>query len=113
MADTTVSDAAKAMLVEPILVTAATVNPGGSVHVTPVWVDVDGDDILLNTLTERKEFRNATANGQIAVNAIDPANPFRVVAVTGRVVDTVTDGAVEQVNTRAPTHRHPTGRETP
>lgn len=98
MASTTLSAAAKDMLTEAIVATVATVNADGSIHLTPTWIDVDGEDIIVNTLTSRKKSTNTRRNQQVGVSVIDPTNPFRVISVSGTVVDAVEEGAEAHID---------------
>ncbi|WP_208028087.1 pyridoxamine 5'-phosphate oxidase family protein [Rhabdothermincola sediminis] len=36
----------------------ATISPDGSPHVTPVWIDVEGDDLVMNTADGRAKVDN-------------------------------------------------------
>jgi PPOX class probable F420-dependent enzyme len=85
--------AAKALLEEPVIANLATVGGDGSPHLTPVWVDVDGDDVVINTVEGRAKTRNLRRSATVAVSVVDPADPFRVVALQGSVADISTEDA--------------------
>lgn len=85
--------AAKALLEEPVIANLATVGGDGSPHLTPVWVDVDGDDVVINTVEGRAKTRNLRRSAAVAVSVVDPADPFRVVALQGSVADISTEDA--------------------
>jgi len=76
----------------------ATLMPDGAPHVTPVWVDFDGTHIVINTARGRIKDRNMQARPQVAVEIMDPDNPYRYLAVRGRVVAIEEDGAAEHIN---------------
>ncbi len=76
----------------------ATLMPDGSPQITPVWVDFDGTHILVNSARGRVKDRNMTARPRVAVEIMDPDNPYRYLAVRGRVVEIVEAGAVEHIN---------------
>ncbi len=76
----------------------ATVDADGMPQVTPVWVEYDGEYILINSVQGRKKDRNIAARPQVAVSIQDPANPYRYLGVQGRVVEITTEGAEEQIN---------------
>ncbi|NPV68794.1 MAG: PPOX class F420-dependent oxidoreductase [Anaerolineae bacterium] len=76
----------------------ATLMPDGTPQVTPVWVDFDGTHILVNTARGRVKDRNMQARPQVAVAIIDSDNPYRYLAVRGRVVAMEEDGAAEHIN---------------
>ncbi|MEZ4612131.1 MAG: pyridoxamine 5'-phosphate oxidase family protein [Caldilineaceae bacterium] len=56
----------------------------GVPQVTPVWVDYDGEYVLINTAKGRKKDRNLRANPQVAISVLDPDNPYRLSRSPGR-----------------------------
>ena len=86
---------------KPILAHLATLMPDGSPQVTPVWIDYDGEHILVNTWPDRAKGRNMLARPQVALDIVDPDDPFRYLAVRGRVVDETEEGAAEHIDTLA------------
>lgn len=93
MRDVKLNPAATALLNEAVLANLATVDGDGSPHVTPVWVDVDGDDVVINTAEGRAKTRNLRRSAKVAVSVVDPKDPYRVVALQGRVIDITTEDA--------------------
>jgi PPOX class probable F420-dependent enzyme len=79
----------------------ATVNPDGSPQVTPVWVDFDGTNILVNTARGRKKDRNLQGNARVALAITDPDNPYRYLGVQGRVVELTEQGADAHIDKMA------------
>lgn len=71
----------------------ATVQPDGTPQVTPVWFDVAGDKVLVNTAAGRVKHRNMTKNASVALAISDPANPYRYVQIRGRVSNVTEEGA--------------------
>jgi PPOX class probable F420-dependent enzyme len=63
----------------------ATIMPDGSPQVTPVWFDFDGTHLRINSAKGRVKDRNMRRDGRIAVAIMDPENPYRYLAVRGRV----------------------------
>ena len=78
----------------------ATVMSDGSPQVTPVWVDVDGDDILVNTLDARLKPRNIRRDPRVAISIPDPDNPTVALIVRG-TADLATEGAREHADSLA------------
>jgi PPOX class probable F420-dependent enzyme len=76
----------------------ATVNADGTPQTTPVWWDYDGRHVLVNTARGRRKERNVRRDPQVALSAIDPANPYRYIEVRGRVASLETKGADDQIN---------------
>lgn len=79
----------------------ATLMPDGSPQSTPVWVDVDGDDILFNTAEGRQKVRNLDRDGRVAISIADMENPYRYLQVRGRVVEKTYEGADAHINKMA------------
>ncbi|KXK60018.1 pyridoxamine 5'-phosphate oxidase [Micromonospora rosaria] len=89
---TILTDADIALLTEPQLAHVATVEPDGSPHVTPVWVDTDGEHIVFNTAKGRQKYNNIARNPVVAVSVVDKADDFRTLWVKG-TAEFVTEGA--------------------
>ncbi len=58
----------------------ATLMPDGSPQVTPVWFNMDGDDILVNTARGRVKDRNMRVRPRTALVIADP----RILSGTSR-----------------------------
>jgi PPOX class probable F420-dependent enzyme len=71
----------------------ATVMPDGSPHVTPVWVDYDGEHIRVNSAAGRQKDRNMEERPQVALDIVDPDNLYRYLGLRGRVVEITEEGA--------------------
>ncbi|HKM77522.1 MAG TPA: PPOX class F420-dependent oxidoreductase [Candidatus Bathyarchaeia archaeon] len=67
----------------------ATVDAKGRPQVTPIWVDTDGDHVLLNTALGRVKQKNTQRDPRVAVAVLDMSNPYRFAAVRGRVVEQI------------------------
>ncbi len=87
------SEAAKELLRQPFIAHFVTLNADGAPQVTPVWVDVDGEEILINTAEGRQKPRNVARDKRVAVEVVDPNDAYRVLSVTGHVTATEHAGA--------------------
>jgi PPOX class probable F420-dependent enzyme len=76
----------------------ATTRADGSPHVTPVWVDHDGDTILVDARVDRVKAANMRSRPAVALSIVDPDNPLRHMAVTGHVVSWSEDGWREHMD---------------
>lgn len=76
----------------------ATINDDGSPQVTPVWVDYDGEYILINSAKGRKKDRNMRARPQVGVSVQDPDNPYRYLGVQGVVEEITEEGGAEHID---------------
>jgi PPOX class probable F420-dependent enzyme len=83
---------------KPAFAHIATVMPDGSPQVTPVWIDYDGEYLLVNSARGRVKDRNMEARPQVAVEILDPDNPYRYLTIRGRVVEIIEEGAADHIN---------------
>lgn len=79
----------------------ATLMPDGSPHVAPVWCDYDGHNILINTAKGRVKDRNMRREPRVALDILDPDNPYRHLSIRGRVVDNTEKGADAHIDKMA------------
>jgi PPOX class probable F420-dependent enzyme len=83
----TLSPAVKRLFQEPNLAHIATLMADGSPQVTPVWVDLDGENIIVNTAEGRAKPRNVRRDPRVALSVTDRNNPYTYVVVRGTVVE--------------------------
>ena len=79
----------------------ATVMPDGTPQVSPVWVDEKDGYVLINSALGRVKDKNVRRNPNVALSATDPENPYRMIAIRGKVVEYVTEGADEHIDKMA------------
>jgi len=79
----------------------ATLMPDGSPQVTPVWVDLDGDLVVVNTAKGRQKDKNMRRDPRVAIAIIDPDNPYRYIEIRGRVAEIVEQGADAHIDKMA------------
>jgi PPOX class probable F420-dependent enzyme len=82
---------------EPNIAVVAVLRGNGTVHQTPVWVDYDGEHVLLNLTTGRTKTAYLGRDPRVSVLTLDRNDPFRWLRVDGTVVETTTDGAYEHI----------------
>lgn len=68
----------------------ATLMPDGGPQTSVVWVDSDGEHLLVNTEVHRQKFQNISRDDRVSVVVWDREKPDREGEVRGRVVDTLT-----------------------
>ena len=81
------------LLTKKAFASLATVMADGSPQVTPVWFDFDGTHLRVNSAKGRVKDRNMRRNGRVALSILDPENPYRHVAIRGRVEEITEAGA--------------------
>jgi PPOX class probable F420-dependent enzyme len=78
-----------------------TLMPDGDPQVTPVWVDYDGHNIVINTAEGRQKDKNLQRDGRVAMSIMDPDNPYRYLEIRGRVVERTREGADSHIDAMA------------
>jgi PPOX class probable F420-dependent enzyme len=77
----------------PVHGVLTTLMPDGMPQSSIVWVDCDGESVLINTTLERQKGRNMQLNPKVSVLVIDPKDSSRWVEVRGHVIAMTRDGA--------------------
>jgi len=78
-----------------------TLMPDGSPQVTPVWVDLEGGRLVVNTAKGRVKDRNMRRDPRVSLAIMDPENPYRFLEVRGRVVQISEQGADAHIDKMA------------
>ena len=89
----TIPDPFRDLLTKKAFASLATVMADGSPQVTPVWFDFDGTHLRVNSAKGRVKDRNMRRNGRVALSILDPENPYRHMAIRGRVEEITEAGA--------------------
>lgn len=79
----------------------ATLMPDSSPQVTPVWVDLESDLVLVNTARGRQKDKNMRRDPRVAMAIIDPENPYRYIEIRGRVAEITEEGADAHIDKMA------------
>lgn len=87
------SEKAREILRSKTFAHVAVVDEQGRPHVTPIWVDVDGDRVVVNTADGRVKDRLMPLGAHVAVSATNVDNPYEYVQVRGRVAERRHEGA--------------------
>jgi len=97
---TQLTQAARTLINRPVIANVATVDQEGKPQLTPVWIDIDGDDLVFNTAKGRAKQSNLARNPSVAVSVVDPDDPYNVVIVRG-TVEATEDGADAHIDALA------------
>ena len=82
---------------EPNLAVVAALREDGTAHQTVVWVDWDGEHVLLNLNTERAKLEYLKRDPRVSVLVLDRDDPFRWIVIEGTVAEITPDGAYEHI----------------
>lgn len=78
-----------------------TLRPDGSPQVTPVWVDVEGDSVLVNTAKGRHQDENIRKDSRVGIVITDPDDPYRYMEIRGRAVEVTGRDLIAHLNAMA------------
>ena len=88
----------RALFERPNHAVLGTLRPDGSAQVTPVWVMLEGDHMVVNSAKGRAKVRNVARDPRATVTVLDPADWNRWTSVEGRVVEVTEEGAAEHAD---------------
>ena len=97
----TIPEAFKDLFVKVAFAHLATLMPDGSPQVTPVCVDYDGSHVRVNSAKGRLKDKNMRRDKRVALSIQDPDNPYRYIAVRGKVVEITEQGADAHIDALA------------
>jgi PPOX class probable F420-dependent enzyme len=75
------------LITKPNFAYIATVKENGSPSVSPVWIDLSGDKILVNTALGRVKEKNVRRDPRVAISIGNKENQYDKVDIGGRVVE--------------------------
>jgi PPOX class probable F420-dependent enzyme len=94
-------ESVQALLKDKNFVHVATLTKEGTPHLVPVWVDTDGDHVVLNSADGRAWVRNLERDPRVTCTVMNMANPYEFVEIRGRMTDKTTDGADDHIDLMA------------
>ena len=91
----TLSQDVRALLAEPNFAHLATLMPDGAPQSAPVWIDVEGDRILIATGEGSLKAKNTKRDPRVSLSVVAMDNPYREAQLRGRVVERRPDAKFE------------------
>ena len=85
----------RTLLDEPNFAHLATLLPDGSPQSAPVWIDVEGDRVLIATGEGSLKARNTKRDVRVSLSVVAMDNPYREAQLRGRVVERRPDAKFE------------------
>jgi PPOX class probable F420-dependent enzyme len=77
----------------------STLMADGSPQLTPLWFNIEGEYILINSAKGRVKDINMRARPRVALLITDPKDPFyRYIQIRGYVMDIIEEGANAHIN---------------
>jgi PPOX class probable F420-dependent enzyme len=79
----TLTDEQAQLFLDKNYAAVATIREDGTPHVTPVWVDYDGEHVVFNTAAPRAKWKHIKRDPRVTVEVHSSENPYEYVTVTG------------------------------
>ena len=76
----------------------ATIRPDGRPQLTPVWIDREGELLLVNARADRVKTANMLARPAVAISIVDPENPYRYLSIEGIVESAGEEGSLAHMD---------------
>lgn len=95
---TGLTPAVRALLDAPNYAVVATVSPTDLLHTSVVWIDTDGEHVLLNTLEGRQKLANLRRDPRATVTVVEEGNWYRWASIHGRAVEMTQEGARQHLH---------------
>src|SRR3954453_1989564 len=92
---------ARELLEAPNFCNVATIRSDGTPHVTPVWVDVEDDLVVLNSAEGRAWPKNLRRDPRATLTVQNLENPYEYVTLRGRVAEDTHEGADDHIDRMA------------
>jgi len=93
-----IPDNVRDLFEKPFICALATIMPDGQPQVHPVWCDLDGEYIVVNTARGRQKDRNMSKRSKVTIFIVDPADDYHWVEARGHIADVSEEGANDVIN---------------
>ena len=104
----TIPEALRDLFDEPALAHVSYLNRKGQIVTYPMWVDFDGEHLMVSSPVGSRKGKAFRERPQVAVSIVSTKNPWHWLSVSGRVVDiqlttTSSSSTAWRASTPAPT----------
>jgi PPOX class probable F420-dependent enzyme len=79
----------------------STLGEDGVIHARTVWVDTDGEHVILNSVGRRVWVQDVERRRRATCTVVNASNPYEFVSIEGTVVACSHDGADEHIDSLA------------
>ena len=94
----TLTDKQKKLITDKNFGHIATLNRDGSPQVSPVWIELDGNYLIVNSEMKRKKVRNLKRDPRVSVSIQNAENPYQYIEIRGRAVEITDKGGFEGID---------------
>ena len=88
----------RALLSRPNFAHLSTLMPDGSPNTTPVWIGLEGDQIVICTGEDSLKARNLRRDPRLSLSVVDYHDPYEEAQIRGRVVEFRDDSKLETMD---------------
>ncbi len=92
------TELAKKLIDGKNLASVATLMPDGSPQVAPVWVEREGDTVVINATVRRQRYRNLRRDPRVALCIFDMSDMYSRVMIRGKAIEITREGAEEGID---------------
>ena len=75
-----------------------TLGPHDVIHSRTVWVDTDGDHVLVNSVDGRVWVRDLERDPTVTCTVVNLSNPYEFASIEGKMIERTTDGADDHID---------------
>ena len=94
----TIPEALRDLFDEPALAHVSYLNRKGQIVTYPMWVDFDGEHLVVSSPVGSRKGKALRERPQVAVSIVSTKNPWHWLSVSGRVVDIQPDDNLEFID---------------
>ena len=94
----TIPEALRDLFDEPALAHVSYLNHKGQIVSYPMWVDFDGEHLVVSSPVGSRKGKALRERPQVAVSIVGTKNPWHWLSVSGRVVDVQPDDNLEFID---------------
>ena len=91
-------ESVRALLADRAYGHLVTTNPSGTPQLSMLWVDVDGDEVLINTSEGRAKTRNMRRDPRVLLSVQARDEPQLYLLIHGHVTEITAEGADEHID---------------
>jgi PPOX class probable F420-dependent enzyme len=84
---TKIPDDLRDLFEEPAVAHVSYLNRKGQIVTFPMWVDLDGDHILVSSPVGSRKGKSFRERDNVSVSVVSAKNPWHWVSISGRVID--------------------------
>jgi len=94
----TLTDKQKQLITDKNFGHVATINRDGSPQVSPVWIELDGNYLVINSEMKRRKVRNIQRDPRVAVSIQNAEKPYEYIEIRGKAVEVTDEGGFEGID---------------